>query len=419
MYDWANSAFFTTIVSAVFPPFYRSLVVNAGLPEADATAFWAYTTSASLILVAIAGPVLGAVSDRSGGKKQWLAIFTAVGVVGTALMVFLGNDGYLWGSLFFMLGSVGVSGANIFYDSLLPHVARPHDIDRVSTLGYALGYVGGGLLLVLNVLMILYPRAFLIGDSETAVRLTFLSVAVWWALFSIPLFRRVPEPPSLTRRSTFGWVVIQGGLREVKQTIGRLRQYRQLALFLLAFLIYNDGIGTIIKMATAYGDEIGIDRTDMIIALIITQFVGIPCSLAFGRLAGLIGARQAILLGLAVYLGITLAGFFMTNASHFYGLALMVGLVQGGTQALSRSLYGSMVPRLRSAEFFGFYSTGTKVAGILGPILFGMISQVFEGSRLSILSVALFFLVGGVLLMLVDVREGQRIAAAENAHLAE
>lgn len=409
MYDWANSAFFTVIVSAVFPPFYRSLATQGGLGQETATAFWAYTTSASLIVVAVVGPILGAISDRSGGKKFWLAAFTGVGVIGTALMTLLGPAAYGWASLFFILGSIGVSGAMIFYDSLLPHVARPGEMDKVSAQGYALGYVGGGTLLVINILMILYPGMFLIPDTDWAIRLTFLSVAAWWAIFSLPLLRRVPEPPALGSVHG-GWGMVRDGFREVAQTITRLRRYRQLFLFLLAFLIYNDGIGTIIRMATAYGDEIGIGRTDMILALIITQFVGIPCTLAFGRLAALIGTKQSILAGLAMYICITIAGYYMETATGFYVLALMVGLVQGGTQAMSRSLYASMAPKDRTAEFFGFFSTGTKLAGIVGPIIFGLISQATGGSRTSILSVILFFVVGAALLLKVDESAGRKAA---------
>lgn len=418
MYDWADSAFFTTIVAAVFPPFYRSLATAGGLADEDATAVWAYTTSASLIVVALIGPILGAISDRSGGKKFWLFSFTAIGVFGTTLMTFLGPDAYGWASLFFILGSIGVSGAMIFYDSLLPHVARPGDMDRVSSRGYALGYVGGGLLLVVNVLMIMYPQAFLIPDTDWAVRLTFLSVAVWWSVFSLPLLRHVPEPPSSGRRSQ-GIQIVVDGFREVRKTLSRIRRYRQLFLFLVSFLIYNDGIGTIIRMATAYGDEIGIDRTDMILALIITQFVGIPCTLLFGKLGPRFGTKRIILAGLGVYILITVAGYFMRTSADFYVLALLVGLVQGGTQALSRSLYASMAPRARAAEFFGFFSSGTKLAGILGPIVFGLVGQATGGSRTSILAVIVFFLVGAGFLMKVDETEGRAVAAQEDAAAGE
>jgi UMF1 family MFS transporter len=250
-----------------------------------------------------------------------------------------------------------------------------------------------------------------------ALRASFFSVAVWWAVFSIPLFRNVPEPP-VVRTSHEQINVVGAGFGRVVRTFRRITQYRQLLLFLIAFWIYNDGIGTIIKMATAYGDEIGIGITDMIIALIITQFVGIPFSFGFGWLARRTGAKRAILLGLGVYIIISVAGFFMRTATHFYILAFMVGIVQGGTQALSRSLYGAMVPKSQSAEFFGFFSTSSKFAGIVGPLLFGVVSQLTGASRLSIASLVLFFIVGGFLLTRVDEQEGIRVAKEEDAAFA-
>jgi UMF1 family MFS transporter len=413
MYDWANSAFFTTIVAAIFPPFYRSLAISSGLSEANATASWAYTTSAALLIVAVIGPLLGAISDQTGGKKRFIAAFVALGVLATAMMVFLGEDAYLIASLLFITGNVAVAASNIFYESLLPHITTPVTIDGVSAKGYALGYLGGGILLVINMLWYSYPEAFFLPSQTAAVKLSFFSVAVWWGLFSLPLFRWVPEPH-------LGQVQIprpnplKAGFKSLVKTFQNLMKYRQLMLFLAAFWLYSDGIGTIMKMAVAYGDEIGIDVSDLVLALIITQFVGIPCSFAFGWLAGRIGTRIAILVGLTVYALISVGAYFMTSATHFYILAFAVGLVQGGTQALSRSLYGSMVPKKRSAEFFGFYSASSKFAGILGPLLFGLVSQSTGSSRLSILSIVLFFVLGAVLLSFVDVDEGRRRAQGES-----
>lgn len=416
MYDWANSAFATTIMAAMFPPFYRSLVTAAGHSEADATAFWAYTTSISLFLVAFLAPVLGAISDHTGGKKKFLGAFALLGVISTGLFAFLGNDTYLAGSILFMLGDVGFAGANIFYESLLPHIARQDDIDQVSTRGYALGYLGGGILLVINVLWYMKPELFFMPSAGFALRAAFFSVAVWWAVFSIPVLRNVPEPPVVRVKRASG-NVITAGFQRLGETFRELRQYKQLLIFLVAFWIYNDGIGTIIKMATAYGDEIGIGVTDMTVALIITQFVGIPCSFAFGWLARRIGSKRGILLALAVYTAISVAGYFMRTATHFYLLALAVGFVQGGSQALSRSLFGTMVPKARSAEFFGFFSTSSKAAGVAGPLLFGIVSQLAGNSRLSIVSLIVFFVVGSAILTRVNVAEGVRAAQEEDAQL--
>ncbi len=413
MYDWANSAFYTTIVAAIFPPFFRSLATSGGVPGADATAYWAYVTSAGLLVVAVLGPVLGAIADQTGSKKKWVIGFAALGIVASFLMAFLGPSSYGWGAVLFIIGDIGVAASIVFYDSLLPHIAKEEDMDRVSSKGYAIGYLGGGILLVVNMLMVTRPSLFFLESTNAGIRLSFVSVAIWWAIFSIPLIRRVPEPPSIGDLHP-ARDILSSSLKQLRSTLRKLRRYRQLGIFLLAFLIYNDGIGTIIKMATAYGDEIGIGITDMITALILTQFVGIPCSFAFGWLAGKITAKKAILLALAVYVVIACGAYFMKTAAHFYMLAFGVGLVQGGAQALSRSLFGQMVPRSQTAEFFGFFSTSSKMAGIVGPVLFGVVSQLVGGSRLSIVSLVLFFVVGGILLVFVDIDSARRAAQLED-----
>jgi UMF1 family MFS transporter len=414
MYDWANSAFATTIMAALFPPFYRSLATTSGLSEANATAAWAYTSSIALLLIALLAPVLGAISDYTGGKKWYTAVFAGLGIVGTGLFVILGDDTYLLGSILYIIGNVGFAGANIFYESILPHIAKKGDVDQISTRGYALGYLGGGILLVINVLWYMNPDLFFMPGTGFALRASFFSVAVWWALFTIPFLRNVPEPP-VVRTEGEQINVVRAGFGRLAHTFRQITRYKQLLVFLVAFWIYNDGIGTIIKMATAYGDEIGIGLTDMTIALIITQFVGIPFSFAFGWLAKRLGTKRSILLALAVYVLISIAGFFMQTAIHFYILAFMVAMVQGGSQALSRSLYASMVPKHQSAEFFGFFSTSSKFAGIFGPLVFGVVSQLAGASRLSILSIIIFFVVGGLLLTRVDEEEGRRIAREEDA----
>jgi UMF1 family MFS transporter len=409
MYDWANSAFVTTIMAAMFPPFYRSLVIAAGLADSAATAYWGYTASIALLLIAVVAPVLGAIADYTGGKKRYIAAFVGLGVLCTAAFVFIGTDTWQLASLLYIGGNIGFAGAEIFYESLLPHIAQKDDIDQVSTQGYALGYLGGGILLVINVLWFMKPHWFGMPDTGFALRASFFSVAVWWALFSLPLFRHVPEPPA-ARRAGSQVHPIQAGFSRLAVTFREVKHYRQLLLFLIAFWIYNDGIGTIIKMATAYGDEIGIGLTDMTIALIITQFVGIPFAFLFGKLAKKLGTKRSVMLALGVYTAISIVGFFMKTPLVFYILAFAVGMVQGGSQALSRSLYGAMVPKHKAAEFFGFFSTSAKFAGIVGPLLFGIVGQLAGGSRLSILSLIVFFVVGGILLTRVDEQEGIRVA---------
>jgi UMF1 family MFS transporter len=414
MYDWANSAFATTIMAAVLPIYYSSVAGNTLAPNI-ASAYWGYTTSLGLLLIALLAPVLGAIADYMGAKKGFMGVFVFIGVLFTGLLYFVTEGEWLMASLLFIVANIGFAGSNIFYDSLLPHIASDEEIDRVSTAGYAIGYLGGGILLVINLLWILQPERFGISDTTMASRLAMLSVAVWWAIFSVPVFRNVSEPPRRVRSmDRLGANPVTAGFARLRHTFGEIRQYRQLLLFLIAFLLYNDGIGTIIKMATVYGTEIGIGQTDLIGALVLTQFAGVPFSFAFGWLAKRIGAKNGIYLSLIVYTLISIGGYFMAEAWHFWALALAVATVQGGSQGLSRSLYGSMVPRSQSSEFFGFFSVSSKFAGILGPFLFAVVAQLAGSSRLSIVSLLVFFIGGMLILTKVDIAEGQRVARLED-----
>jgi UMF1 family MFS transporter len=415
MYDWANSAFATTIMAAVLPTFY-SAVAGGNLPGNTATVYWGYTSSISLLINAVMGPILGAMADYIGAKKRFLALFAALGVFFTSLLVLVGQGQWLLASGLYILGYIGFAGANVFYDSLLPHIAKPEDIDYVSTKGYALGYLGGGILLAINVAMILFWDRLGLSSQEMASRLSFLSVGVWWAVFSIPVLRTVPEPP-VHGREAAGLSPLQVAFQRLSTTFGDIRQYRELTKFIVAFWLYNDGIGTIIKMATIYGAEIGIGQTDLIGARLLMQFVGIPFSLMFGRMAKSLGTKRSIYLALGVYTLISMAGYFMNMAWHFWALAAMVGLVQGGSQALSRSLFGVMVPKAKSAEFFGFYDVSSKFAGIAGPAIFALVGQLTGTSRLSIFSLVVFFVVGGLLLTQVNEEEGIRVAREQDAML--
>ncbi len=409
LYDWASSAFVTTVMAALFPPFFRSLVLAGGVAENSATAYWAYTTSLALLLIALSAPLLGAIADHTGRVKQGLVLFAGLGILATACMVFLGPGAWRTAAILFVCGNFGFGCANVFYESLLPRLVPREQLDSVSARGYALGYVGGGILLVINLLWVMRPEMFGMPDTGVAVRASLLSAAAWWGIFAVPLVRHFPHIEGVARGAgtRAAWRSGWGRLAETLRAIGR---YRQLALFLLAFWLYNDGIGTIVKMATAYGDEIGIDLNDMILALVITQFVGIPCSLLFGELGRRWGTRRALLLSLGVYVLISIGGYFMQTAVHFYALALAVGTVQGGAQALSRSLYAAMVPKGRATEFFGFFSASARFAGIAGPLVFGLVGQLTGTSRLSLLSVSIFLVLGGLLLTRVDIERGVREA---------
>lgn len=642
MYDWANSAFATTILAAVLPVYY-SQVAGATLPsEARATAYWSLGISVSLFIVAILSPILGTISDVIRGKKRFLAIFVGLGIVGTGLLVLVGTGDWLLASILFLVGRIGFAASNVFYDALLPHVAREEDRDWVSTRGYALGYLGGGALLAVNVVMIqLLPGTW-------GPRLSFLSVGIWWAVFSIPIFTRVAEPPAapveLTSDVIPGAGVIDASFRRLGRTFGDLRQYRELFKYLLAFLIYNDGIGTVMSVSAIYGAELGFDTVELILALLLVQFVGIPFSLIFGRLpdrkakrrpfflalilfnliamplVGVVGARvlpdelvgaplppyetvgdavgegayrvdsgawacvgawdretipadeagldadvvyatsaepgaqcafhfngqtveltysagpdrgrwavmvdgsplidestgaplvleghhrtvrhgvrralalpapgqhqitlvntgdrhpdsqgtrmmvaqfrvlpparrsnlafiiglivgieavgaalawlfgrrlcarwvdmldtqRSIILALSVYAVISVWGYFLNSMIEFWLLAWMVAVVQGGSQALSRSLYASMSPTSKSGEFFGFYGVMEKFAAIVGPLLFAAAATIFDSSRPAVLSLIVIFMAGMYLLWQVDVEEGRRVARAEDRAL--
>ena len=411
MYDWANSAFATTIMAAILPIYYR-VIAEPTLTGNQITSYWAYTNSIALLLIAIISPILGAMADFKGYKKRYLTIFALVGIIATAFMFFLTTGNWLMASTLFILGNIGFAGANVFYDSLLPHIAKKNDIDQISTRGYAMGYVGGGILLAVNLAMIMFAP-----DHLTALmtRISLASVAVWWLVFTIPLWKWIAEPPRQVFEGEIGANPITAGFQRLGETFKEIQKYGDLFKFLVAFWLYNDGIGTIIKMATIYGDEIGIDANSLIIVLLIVQFVGIPFSFAFGWLAKKIGTKKSIYLSLGVYTLISIGGYFLSNATHFMILGFAVAMVQGGAQALSRSLYGRMVPKAQSAEFFSFFSVSGKFAGIFGPLIFGLVSQLFGNSRLGIISLIIFFISGAFLLTKVDEEKGIQVAREADA----
>ena len=409
LYDWANSAFATTIMAAVLPVFYSS-VAGANLSKTTVSSYWGYTNTIAMLIVAFTAPILGALADHSGIKKRILALFAGMGVVSTAMLVLVGKGDWFLASLLYIIGMVGFSGGNNFYDSLLPHVAGEKDIDRISSYGYALGYLGGGILLAFNLAMILKPQWFGIPDAEWGTRYSFLTVGVWWTLFSVPILKNVPEPPIVPIPGESS-NPLRASLQRLSLTIHNLRQYRQAFKFLVAFWLYNDGIGTIISMAVIFGAEINIPQGHLIGSILAVQFIGIPFTILFGRLAGWMGTKRTIFLGLAVYAGISLGGYFIQTALHFWILAVLVGFVQGGTQALSRSLFGTMIPKTRSAEFFSFYDVSSKFAGIIGPFVFGLVGQMTGSSRLSVVALVIFFVGGGIILSTVNEKEGRARAA--------
>ncbi len=418
LYDWANSVVITTIITAVFPIYFQR-VVAAELPEQDAARWWTFSTSAALLAVALTGPLLGPVADRRALRKWFFAGFLALGVAsGVALFAVGGGD--IWLALLLFAGiNIGASGSFIFYDALLPHVARPEEVDQVSASGYALGYVSGALLLGLHLAWIQHPDLFglpsgddLSPDAATLpTRLALLTAALWWGVFSIPLFLRVREPEPSGEAPPGAGGLVRATLGQARATWGHLRRYPQAARMLLAFLIYNDGIQSIFRLAVIFGALLAFEPGVLMAAILVVQLVGIPCAALFGRLAAKIGTRSAVLIGVGAYLLLTASAFFVVTPTHFVLLATGVGVVQGGTQALSRSLFASLVPRERSAEFFALFAVLEKFAGILGPALFGIVIGITASPRWGILTVLPMFVIGGLLLLRVDVERGRAEAA--------
>ena len=414
MYDWANSAFATSILTALLPVYYQT-VAGIGLPGNTATVYWGYTTAAALAIAAVLSPVLGAMADFKGAKKRYLGYFALLGVTGTALLYFAGQGQWLLASIFFILGNVGYAGANVFYDSLLPHVAGPEEIDQVSARGFAFGYLGGGLLLAVNVAMIYFAGP---EQSAQVIRLAFLTVAVWWLVFSLPLLVTVPEVSPLVMPGEAGKPALQVSLSRLKGTYHELRKYREVLKFLLAIWLYTDGIGTIVKMAVIVGAEIGISQTTLVGTILLVQFVSIPFSVLFGNLAKRTGPKRGIYIGLSVYTLAALGAMRMQADWHFLLLGVVIAFVQGGTQALTRSMGARMIPKSKSGEFFGFVSVTIKFAGIAGPLIFAFTAQYLGNSRLGFLTVLVFFLGGIYFLQQVDEQQGVELAEQEEARLA-
>jgi MFS transporter, UMF1 family len=416
MYDWANSAFVTTITAAVLPVYYAS-VAAANLPPNIRTAYWGYTTTIALLIVAFMGPVMGAMADFTGGKKKFLTIFALVGIAGAALLFFVREGDWLMASAFYILGNVGFAGANVFYDSLLPNVADEDERDQLSSRGYAFGYLGGGILLAINLAMIMTAKDG--AASALMSRISFLTVAGWWLIFTIPLWRWIKEPVRRILAGEEHFNPVQASFSRLAHTFKEVRKYKELFKFIIAFWLYNNGIGTIIVMATIYGTELNFSQTTTIGTLLMVQFVGIPFSLLFGWLGKKLGTKRSILLSLGVYTLIAIGGYFMTKEIHFWILGFGVATVQGGSQALSRSLFSRMVPKSKSAEFFSFFSVSEKIAGTVGPLLFGVVSTIMGGSRLSIVSLIVFFIAGGYLLSRVNEHKGMEVAREEEAKLVK
>lgn len=411
-YDWANSAYATVVMASFFPIFFKQFWCG-NIDTVISTARLGMANSVSGIIVALFAPVLGAMADRGGAKKKFLLFFLLLGTASTSALYFVSRGDWLHAVLLYIISIMGFSGGNVFYDSLLPAVSTERKMDYVSSLGFSLGYLGGGLLFAINIWMTLRPSDFGFSGIEEAVRFSFLSVGLWWLIFAVPLFVFVKEPEQSGQKSFSD--IIRGGFSQLAGTFREIRRLKHTFLFLLAYWLYIDGVDTIIRMAIDYGLSIGLKSTDLVIALLVTQFVAFPAALLFGYLGGRIGTKRAIYIAIAVYLLITVWGAFMKDKTDFYMLAVVVGLVQGGIQALSRSFFARIIPGDKAAEYFGFYNMVGKLSIVLGPVLISAVALTAKAagfdsqtaSRISISAVSILFLAGGSLFYLVDEKEAR------------
>ena len=395
LYDFGNSTFATTVMAGLFPAFFKQYW-SAGIDAATSTWNLGLANGISSLIVVVLAPIVGALADAGQAKKRWLAGFAALGCTATALLFLVPKSNWQLAAAAYAAASVGFASSLVFYDALLVSVADESERDRVSAQGYSWGYLGGGLLFAINVLMVIKPALFGFADASVGVRVSFVSVALWWAVFTLPLLTRVRERGGAPRAHA-----ITRGLSQLLATLRRIRELRPVWMFLLAYWLYIDAVSTVVLMAIDYGLSIGLPRDSLIVALLITQFVGFPAAIAYAKLVPLLGTRRSILLGLCVYAGVTVFGFFMTSAAEFYVLAGVIGLVQGGVGALSRSYFSRLIPPEEAGEFFGFYNMLGKFAAVIGPPLMGLVGLVSGSPRVGILSLLVLLIAGGWLLMRV------------------
>ncbi|SEA44841.1 MFS transporter [Microbulbifer marinus] len=394
-YDWANSAFATVVLAGFFPLLFLDFW-NAGESAETANLRLGWANAAASLFIALAAPLIGALADRAGARKRLLLLFAVTGMFATALLAGVPGGAWLPAASLFVCATIGFLGANLLYDALLTSVAPPARWHAVSGLGFGLGYLGGGLLYLGCVAAALKPAAFGFAGSTEAALAAFLVTAVWWALFSLPLVIWVREPPATAPAASRS--LLRQTLAELRGTIRHLRHYRPVMIFLLAYWLYIDGVGTVIRMAVAYGRALGFERSHLILALLLVQFVGFPAAILFAHLGERIGPQRGIYFGLGVYILVCVWGAFIRAPWEFFVIAVLIGLVQGGVQALSRSCYARLIPAARSGEFFGFYNLMGKFAALIGPPLFGLFGSWFGEVRYSMLALILLFVAGGLVL---------------------
>ena len=395
-YDWANSAFATTVMAGFFPIFFKSYWAT-DLTDAESTFVIGSANSIVGLLIAVSAPVMGAFADAGNSKKTLLLTFAVLGIISTGYLFFIPESSWKFAIIFYSVGVIGFSGGNIFYDALLVSVAEDKDRNRVSSLGFSLGYLGGGLLFLLNVLMFSFPNLFGLSTQIEAVLWSFLSVAIWWSIFTVPLITGVKEPQINNKNNGF-IATSKEAFKSLYATARSIKQYRSAVVFLLAYFLYMDGVDTIIRMATSYGSDIGLSAQSMIGALLLTQFIGFPATLVFGNYSDRFGHKQTLTFAIIIYIGVVIFSSQMDSAVEFFIMASVIGLVQGGVQAISRSFFSSLIPENKAAEFFGFYNFIGKSSVFIGPFMVSGIALLTDNPSLGILSLLLLFVPGLILL---------------------
>lgn len=397
-YDWANSAYSIIITTAVFPLFFKAVATDAGISDVHSTAYLGYTIAIATFILAMLSPILGTIADYKGLKKRFFAFFFAIGVGSTAMMALVPGDNWLTFLILYTITAVGFAGANIFYDAFLVDVSKEEKMHDVSSRGYGLGYIGSCIPFLISIAIIFLAQMDIIPISfGAASKIAFLITALWWGLFTIPLFKHVKQRYYIERVPN----PISTSFKRLSHTFKEIRQYRPLFLFLLAYFFYIDGVGTIIKMSTAYGSDLGISATDLLIVLFVTQIVAAPFSILYGRLAQRFTGKKMLYVGICVYIIVCIYAFFLRTTFDFWILAMLVATSQGGIQALSRSYFAKLIPKHKSNEFFGFYNVFGKFAAIMGPLLLGITAQLTGNTNAGVFSLVILFIIGIVLLAMV------------------
>lgn len=392
--DWANSAYAVAITTAILPIYYKDVAAR-GLDPATATAWWGYGNTAATVVSALLAPVLGTLADTRGYKKPAFAFFTAMGAAFTAALALAGPGAWLPCLVLYGLSSIGFACMNVFYDAFLPDVSPPERMDWISSSGFAWGYIGSTIPFLASIVLILKPGLVGLPSAGAATRVSFVITAAWWFLFSLPMLRDVKQTTGLDPSPR----PVADSFRRLRDTFREVGRHREAFLFLVAYFFYSDGISSLIKMSAVIGRDMGIPSKSLLAMIIVLQAAAFPFSLLFGRLAARFSPRALILAGIAVFLGVTLAVPLLRGEGHFWILTLLMASSLGGVQSLSRSVFGKLIPRDRSSEFFGFYNVMGKFAAVLGPLFMGLVSQLSGNPRLASLALAPFFAIGGILLM--------------------